>query len=200
MYKKNLPIVDMKVTVPLFDFSAKFMLLLAVLSRVLFVALAVMIPLTSGNGDPVNPFVEVRSGDYDFYIGFVSENFSLLSVPFQFFYHGGTFDTWVTVPGSVRPGPFFPWLLNIFDYSTQPMALASVYLIASSLLVFSWVLYYRAREVPLWGQLALIAFPLLLWFSITISTELPMSVALFMFFCGALTICLLYTSPSPRDS
>lgn len=186
VYKKTLPIVDMKATVMLFDFSAKFMLLLAVLSRVLFVALAVMIPLTSGNGDPVNPFVEVRYGDYEFYMNFVSENFSLLSTPFQFFYHGGSVDTWVGQ--GVRPGPFFPWLLNIFDYSTQPMALASVYLIASSLLVFGWVLYYRAKEVSLWGQLALIAFPLLLWFSITISTELPMSVALFMFFCGALTI------------
>ena len=184
--KKNLPKVDMNATVSLFDFSAKFMLLLAVLSRVLFVALAVMIPLKSENGDLMNPFVEVRFGDYHFYAQYVSENFSLLSVPFLFFYHGGSVDTWLGQ--SLTPGPMFPWLLNIFDYSTQPLALASVYLIASSLLVFGWVLYYRAREVSLWGQLALIAFPLLLWYSLAISTELPMSVALFMFFCGALTI------------
>ena len=186
MNKKKFSSVDMKLTVPLFNVSVRCMLLLAVLSRVLFAALAIMISLESENGYLVSPFVEVRFGDYDAYALFMSENFTLLKEPFIFFLQGGSVDTWLGP--RLTPGPMFPWLLKISDYATLPMVLASGYLIASALLVFGWVLYYRAREVSLWGQLALIAYPLLLWYSLAISTELPMSVALFMFFCGALLI------------
>lgn len=184
MYKQEVSLVDMKTMVPIFDFYAKCMLLIAVLSRVSFAALAVMISLKTENGFLVSPFVEVRFGDYDFYLLRISDNFSSLKEPFLFFYQGGSVDTWLEQP--LAPGPVFPWLLNVLNYPKQPMVLASVYLIASALLVFGWVLYYRAKKVSLWGQLALIAFPLLLWYSIVLSTELPMSIALFIFLCGAL--------------
>ena len=176
--------IDIKSTVPLFDFYAKCMLLIAVFSRVLFAALAVMISLKSDTGSLVSPFVVVESGDYGFYSQYISENFAALKEPFLFFYQGGSIDTWLEQ--HYVPGPVFPWLLNILNYPKQPVVLASVYLIASALLVFGWVLYYRARGVSLWGQLALIAYPLLLWYSLAVSTELPMSIALFMFFFGAL--------------
>jgi len=169
------------------------MLLIAVLSRLSFAALAVMISLKT-DGFLVSPFVEIRFGDYGFYFCggdiplpcqmFISEIFAWLREPFLFFYQGGSIDAFMQRP--LTPGPLFPWLLHFFNYSKQPVVLASIYLIASALLVFGWVLYYRAREVPLWGQLALIAFPLLLWYSLALSTELPMSIALFMFFGGAL--------------
>jgi hypothetical protein len=174
----------MKAIFPLFDFYAKCMLLVAVLSRVLFAALAVMISLKTENGFPVSPFVEVRFGDYDFYLLHISENFASLKEPFLFFYQGGSIEAWLERP--LVPGPIFPWLLNVSLYPKQPLVLASASLIASALLVFGWVLYYRAKKVPLWGQLALISFPLLLWYTIVISTELPMSIALFIFFYGAL--------------
>jgi len=174
----------MKAVLPLFDFYAKCMLLIAVLSRLAFAALAVMISLKTENGFLVSPFVEVRFGDYDFYSKHISENFASLKDPFLFFYLGGSVEAWLE--RTLVPGPIFPWLLHVSLYPTQPVILASASLIASALLVFGWVLYYRAKRVPLWGQLALIAFPLLLWYSLVISTELPMSVALFIFFCGAL--------------
>lgn len=170
--------------VPMFDFYAKCLLAVAVLSRVLFAALAVMISLKTENGFLVSPFVEIPFGDYGFYLKHMSEHFASLKEPFILFYQGDSVDTWLERP--LAPGPLFPWLLNILNYPKQPVALASVYLIASALLVFGWALYYRAREVSLWGQLALIAFPLLLWYSLVLSTELPMSIALFMFFCGGL--------------
>ena len=132
----------------------------------------------------VSPFVEIPFGDYNFYLKHASQNFVALKEPFIFFYQGGSVDRWLERP--LAPGPIFPWLINIFNYPKQPVALASIYLIASALLVFGWALYYRTREVSLWGQLALIAFPLLLWYSLVPSTELPMSIALFIFFCGAL--------------
>jgi hypothetical protein len=169
---------------PSFDFYAKCMLFIALLSRVLFAALAVMISLRTEQGFLVSPFLEVRSGDYDWYLLNSSESFAKLKEPFIFFFQGGSVQNWVISPED--PGPIFPWLLNFFNYSKQPIILASIYLIASALLVFGWVLYYRAREVSLWGQLLLIAFPLMLWYSIAPSTELPMSIALFIFFCGAL--------------
>ena len=184
MLKQDLSLVDMKTILPLFDFYAKCMLFISLLSRVLFAALAVMISLKTENGFLVSPFVEVRFGDYDFYLLSSSENFATLKEPFLFFFQGGSVQNWVQTP--VVPGPMFPWLLNVLNYSKQPIILASIYLIASALLVFGWVLYYRAREVSLWGQLALIAFPLILWYSLALSTELPMSIALFIFFCGAL--------------
>ncbi|MDB4797089.1 hypothetical protein OAG94_00845 [bacterium] len=184
--KKNLPIIDTKATVQLFEFSAMHILSLAVFSRVLLAALAVMISLQDENGNAVSPFVEVRFGDYGFYKSFESENFSLLKSPFIFFYQGGSVDAWLGQ--SPAPGPIFPWLLNVSDYQPHPIALASVYLITSALLVFGWVLYYRTKKVSLWGQLALITFPLLLWYTLAISTELPMSLALYMFYCNALTI------------
>jgi hypothetical protein len=174
----------MKAMFPLFDFYAKCLLAVALLSRVSFAALAVIISLKTENGFLVSPFVEVPFGDYGFYLKHMSEHFVALKEPFLFFYQGGSVDTWLERP--LAPGPVFPWLLNILNYPKQPVALASIYLIASALLVFGWALYYRAQEVSLWGQLALIAFPLLLWYSLVLSTELPMSIALFMFFCGAL--------------
>ena len=186
MNKKNSAIVDMKALLQSFELSTAHMFLLAILSRVLFAVLAVMIVLKDENGKEVSPLVEVSFGDYEFYNKFVLEIFSMLQAPFLFFYHGGSVGAWIA-QGPI-PGPFFPLLLNVFDYSTHSLALASVYLIASALLVFGWVLYYRTKKVSVWGQLALIAFPLLLWYSLAISTELPMSVAVFMFCCGALTI------------
>ena len=174
----------MKAIFPMFDFYAKCMLFVALLSRVLFAALAIMISLKTENGFPVSPFVEVRFGDYDFYLLHISENFASLKDPFLFFFQGGSIEAWLERP--LAPGPIFPWLLNISLYPKQPVVLASASLIASSLLVFGWVMYYRAKMVPLWGQLSLISFPLLLWYSIVISTELPMSIALFIFFYGAL--------------
>jgi len=186
MNKKNSAIVDMKALLQSFELSTAHMFLLAILSRVLFAVLAVMIVLKDENGNEVSPLVEVYFGDYEFYNKFVLEIFSMLQAPFLFFYHGGSVGAWIAQ--GPTPGPFFPWLLNVFDYSTHSLALASVYLIASALLVFGWVLYYRTKKVSVWGQLALIAFPLLLWYSLAISTELPMSVAVFMFCCGALNI------------
>ena len=184
MHKKDLSLIDIKSPVPLFDFYAKCILLVAVFSRVLFAALVVMISVKSDHGSLVSPFVEVKSGDYGFYFLYSSESFARLKEPFIFFYQGGSVYTWLEQ--RYVPGPVFPWLLNILNYPKQPVVLASVYLIASALLVFGWVLYYRARGVSLWGQLALIAYPLLLWYSLAVSTELPMSIALFMFFFGAL--------------
>ena len=186
MNKKNSAIVDMKALLQSFELSTAHMFLLAILSRVLFAVLAVMIVLKDENGNEVSPLVEVSFGDYEFYNKFVLEIFSTLQAPFLFFYHGGSVGAWIAQ--GPTPGPFFPWLLNVFDYATHSLALASVYLIASALLVFGWVLYYRTKKVSVWGQLALIAFPLLLWYSLAISTELPMSVAVFMFCCGALNI------------
>lgn len=174
----------MKAIFPLFDFYAKCLLAVALLSRVSFAALAVIISLKTENGFLVSPFVEISFGDYGFYRLHMSEHFAALKEPFLFFYQGGSVDTWLERP--LAPGPVFPWLLNILNYPKQPVALASIYLIASALLVFGWALHYRAREVSLWGQLALIAFPLLLWYSLVLSTELPMSIALFIFFFGAL--------------
>ena len=174
----------MKAILPLFDFYAKCMLFVALLSRLLFATLAIMISLETENGFLVSPFVEVRFGDYDFYLLHISENFASLKDPFLFFFQGGSIEAWLERP--LAPGPIFPWLLNISLYPKQPVVLASASLIASSLLVFGWVMYYRAKMVPLWGQLSLISFPLLLWYSIVISTELPMSIALFIFFYGAL--------------
>ncbi|MDB4078043.1 hypothetical protein N9509_01345 [Amylibacter sp.] len=174
----------MKAIFPLFDFYAKCMLFVALLSRVLFAALAIMISLKTENGFPVSPFVEVRFGDYDFYLLHISNNFASLKDPFLFFYQGGSLEAWLERP--LTPGPIVPWLLNVSLYPEQPLFLASASLIASALLVFGWVLYYRAKKVPLWGQLLLISFPLLLWYTIVISTELPMSIALFVFFYGAL--------------
>ncbi len=160
------------------------MLLIAVLSRLAFAALAVMISLKTENGFLVSPFVEIPFGDYPFYSSHTSENFASIKDPFLFFYQGGSIESWLE--RTLVPGPMFPWLLNVTLYPTQPVVLASVYLITSAFLVFGWVLYYRSRNVLMWGQLALIAFPLLLWYSIVLSTELPMSIALFIFFCGAL--------------
>ena len=174
----------MKAILLLLDSYAKYMLLIAVISRVAFAALAVMISLKTENGFLVSPFVEVRFGDYDFYSGHISENFASLKDPFLFFYLGGSVESWLE--RTLVPGPIFPWLLHITLYPTQPVVLASASLIASAFLVFGWVMYYRAKKVPIWGQLALIAFPLLLWYSVVVSTELPMSISLFIFFCGAL--------------
>ncbi|MDG1004609.1 MAG: hypothetical protein P8N58_06980, partial [Emcibacteraceae bacterium] len=156
----------------MFDSYAKYMLLIAVLSRVAFAALAVMISLKTENGFLVSPFVEVRFGDYDFYYSHISENFASLKDPFLFFYLGGSIESWLE--RTLVPGPIFPWLLHVTLYPTQPVVLASASLLASAFLVFGWVLYYRAKKVPMWGQLALIAFPLLLWYSLVVSTELPM--------------------------
>jgi hypothetical protein len=174
----------MKAILPLFDFYAKCMLLVAVLSRLAFATIAIMISLKTENGFLVSPFVEIRFGDYDFYLMHISENFASLKDPFLFFYQGGSVEAWFERP--LSPGPIFPWLLHVTLYPTQPVVLASASLIVSAFLVFGWVLYYRAKMVPLWGQLALIAFPLMLWYSVVISTELSMSIALFIFFCGAL--------------
>ena len=194
MYKKDLSLGDKKAIIPLFDFYAKCLLLVSVLSRVSFAALVIMMSLKTENGFLVSPFVEVRFGDYGFYFCGgaielpcqlrISEIFAWLKEPFLFFHQGGSVDTFMQ--RTLVPGPMFPWLLHFFNYSKQPVVLASIYLIASALLVFGWVLYYRGRDVPLWGQLALIAFPLSLWYSLAISTELLMSVALFIFFSGAL--------------
>lgn len=183
-HKQTLSIFDMNEMVPMFDFYAKCLLAVAILSRLLFAAFAVMISLKTENGFLVSPFIEIPFGDYGFYFKHMSEHFRSLFEPFLFFYQGNSLESWLERP--LAPGPLFPWLLNIFNYPKQPVILASVYLIASALLVFGWTLYYRARGVSLWGQLALIAFPLLLWYSLVLSTELPMSIALFMFFCGAL--------------
>ena len=182
--KQNLSFIETKEMVPLFDFYAKCMLLVAVVSRVLLAALAVMFSIRAETGSLVSPLVEVKFGDYEFYSWFIYDNFAALKKPFIFFYQGGSVDSWLAQ--HYAPGPVFPWLLNILDYSKQPIVMASVYLIASAFLIFGWVLYYRARGVSLWGQLALIAYPLLLWYSLAISTELPMSIALFIFFFGAL--------------
>ena len=170
--------------VPMFNFYAVCLLMAALFSRLLFAAFAVMISLKTENGFLVSPFVEIPFGDYDFYSSHMSEHFRALKEPFLFFYQGNSLDSWLE--RTLVPGPLFPWLLSIMNYPNQPLALASVYLISSGFLVFGWALYYRDRGVSMWGQLALIAFPLLLWYSLVLSTELPMSIALFVFFCGAL--------------
>ena len=186
MNKKNSAIVDMKAVLQSFEISTVHMFLLAILSRASFVVLAVMMSVKDEQGNVVSPLVEVSFGDYPLYDKYASEVFSMIQAPFIFFYHGGSVGTWIA-QGAI-PGPGFPWLLNVFDYSTHSLPLASFYLFVSALLVFGWVLYYRTKKVSVWGQLALFAFPLLLWYSLAISTELPMSVAVFMFYCGALTI------------
>ena len=75
--------------------------------------------------------------------------------------------------------------LNVLNYPKQPIYLASIYLMASALLIFGWVLYYRARGFDV-GTIGTYCLPFGLWYSLALSTELPMAVALFIFFCGAL--------------
>ena len=66
----------MKALLNLFDFYAKCMFLIAVLSRLAFATLAVMISLKTENGFLVSPFVEIPFGDYPFYSSHTSENYS----------------------------------------------------------------------------------------------------------------------------
>ena len=67
IHKQNLSSFYKKETVKFFDFYAKCMLSIALLSRVSFAALAIIISLKTENGFLVSPFVEVQSGDYGFY-------------------------------------------------------------------------------------------------------------------------------------
>ena len=108
----------MKKMFPLFDIYAKSLLTVALLSRVSFAALAVIISLKTENGFLVSPFVEIPFGDYNFYLKHASQNFVALKEPFIFFYQGGSVDSWLERP--LAPGPLFPWLLNIFNYPKQP--------------------------------------------------------------------------------
>ena len=105
MDKKNSTIIGMKALLQSFELSTAHMFLLAILSRVLFAVLAVMISLKDERGNEVSPLVEVRFGDYGFYNDFVLEIFSILQAPFLFFYHGGSVGVWIAQ--DPIPGPFF---------------------------------------------------------------------------------------------
>ena len=68
----------MKTMFPFFDFHAKYLLAVALLSRVSFAALAVIISLKTENGFLVSPFVEIPFGDYNFYLKHASGHFVAL--------------------------------------------------------------------------------------------------------------------------
>ena len=87
-HKQTLSIFDMNEMVPMFDFYAKCLLAVAILSRLLFAAFAVMISLKTENGFLVSPFIEIPFGDYGFYFKHMSEHFRSLFEPFLFSIRG----------------------------------------------------------------------------------------------------------------
>jgi hypothetical protein len=157
--------------------SVRSLFLAAVISRIAIGVLATDIAIVSEGGSRISPLHEVSSGDYLFYKEHAQEHFRLLARPIASLGQSGNLREWLAA-GFV-PGPLLPWLLHASSYPAHPWGLASAYLLMSALLVFGWALHYRRAGVSLLWQYALLAMPLVAYYSLLISTDLLFAVVVF---------------------
>jgi hypothetical protein len=147
---------------------------LAIISRAAAGVGAIVFPVLNETGSRISPLHEPTGGDYLVYKTFAPENFGLLAAPFESLFQHGGLKNWLEI-GFV-PGPLFPWLIYTLEYASNPLPLACIFLFLGALSVYGWAREYQHAGLSALWQYVLMALPLLIYYSLFVSTDLLLAV------------------------
>jgi hypothetical protein len=141
--------------------------------HLVFIFLLLSLSITNDSGVRVYPLGEPAYLDYNYYKNF-TQNFSKgLLQPFDIF----NWSVWQSYPG-----PILPLLLDLSQYEIRREPLALVYTFIGWSLSSIWGLYLAKRGAPLYIQIFVAGFPLLLYYTHIVSTDLLFAAITFAFY------------------
>ena len=91
---------------------------------------------------------------------------------------------------SLKPGPIFPALLDLWSYERIHAPLAWAYLLFGGALGWLWARFLAWREMGFWAQALVACFPALVYYSFLVSTDLLYAVLMALFYAAAWAVLL----------
>ena len=131
--------------------------------------------------------------DYAVYKQHIDSSWSAIDRPIIFF-HMAMQDAmgaceWLQQQ-TIKPGPLYSYLLNVFNFESNRLVLSALYLIVGCLLGIAWARFLAFRVDSFLLQLLVACYPALVYYSFLVSTDLLYSVLIAAFYAAAWGVLL----------
>lgn len=138
-----------------------------------FALILFFIPVINDSGVRVYPLGEPAYLDYAYYLILPRDVWAGFSQPFDI----PSYATWRSYPG-----PVLPILIELTNYRINRDLLALIFMFLGFALSSMWGLFLVKCGAPLFFQMLVVAFPLLLYYTHIVSTDLLFATITFAFF------------------
>jgi hypothetical protein len=173
--------------------TAIVLLLLVLLSRLTAFWIFNRWDVVNDSGVPIKPLGEPAYLDYPGYKIYIGSAWNEMSRPFRFVQFGLTNVTealsWLRGQ-TMRPGPIFPELLDLWGYELNRAPLTWGYLVFGGVLGWIWAMFLAWRKMGFWLQALAACFPALVYYSFLVSTDLLYAVLMAIFYATAWAVLL----------
>lgn len=179
-----------------FKFRMGISLLLVILvlsSRIIAWSIFERWDVVNDSGIAIKPLGEPAYLDYSNYRMHIDSAWNEMFRPFYFIQYA-----WPSVAEAVswlrgqtlKPGPIFSALLDVWAYDRIRAPLALVYLLFGGILGWLWAMFLAWRKMGLWVQAMAACFPALVYYSFLVSTDLLYAVLMAIFYASAWAVLL----------
>jgi len=151
----------------------KNIIIFSLIGHLLFCLFLIWLPVVNDSGLRVTPLGIPAYLDYQYYASFTHNFLEGLAQPFNLH----NWEYWKSYPG-----PIFPALLRLSDYANEQAYLGFSYILIGLFLSISWATFLAKEQVPNFIIFFAACFPLLLYYTHIVSTDLPFAVAAFLFY------------------
>lgn len=138
-----------------------------------FALLLLLVPIVNDSGVRVYPLGEPAYLDYAYYLIPLQDLSAAFVQPFEVF----NYKTWRSYPG-----PVLPILIDLSTYRINREFLALIFIFLGFALSSMWGLFLAKHGAHIFFQMLVVAFPLLLYYTHIVSTDLLFAVITFIFF------------------
>jgi hypothetical protein len=177
----------------LFGSTALVLALLVLLSRIVAFWVFDQWDVVNDSGVAIKPLGEPAYLDYSTYKMHIDSAWHEMLRPLLFFQHAFSdgAEAWAWLHGqSLKPGPIFPGLLNLWGYERIRAPLSLAYLLTGCGLGWLWAMFLAWRGMGYWVQALAACFPALVYYSFLVSTDLLYAVLMAVFYASAWSVLL----------
>jgi hypothetical protein len=149
--------------------------------------------VVNDSGVAMKPLGEPAYLDYSAYQMHIDSAWQEMLRPLLFFQHAlsNGAEAWAWLHGqSLKPGPIFPGLLNLWGYERIRTPLSLGYLLAGCGLGWMWAMFLAWRRMGYWVQAMAACFPALVYYSFLVSTDLLYAVLMAAFYASSWFVLL----------
>ncbi len=165
----------------------------AVFSRLLAVFIFENWDIVNDSGIAIKWAGEPAYLDYSVYKQHIDSSWSAIDRPFIFFHIAmqDAMGAWQWLQKqTIKPGPFFSYLLKVFNYESNRSLLSGLYLMFGCLLGIAWARLLALRCDSFFAQVLVACFPSLVYYSFLVSTDLFYAVLIAAFYAAAWGVLL----------
>lgn len=165
----------------------------AVFARLLAVLIFENWDIVNDSGITIKWAGEPAYPDYSVYKQHIGSAWSEIDRPIIFFHVAmqDVMSAWEWLhQQTIKPGPFFSYLLGVFNFESNRSFLSSLYLLLGCLLGIAWARLLAMRGCSVVVQLLVSCYPALVYYSFLVSTDLLYAVMIAFFYAAARSVLL----------